>query len=85
MFNFGKKDSKSDKPDHKARSTPSFAQRLQAGLGKTRQALFGDIRNLFGDGGTLDEVMDELEMRLITADAGIEATDEISWTNWRCG
>lgn len=77
MFNFRKKDSKSDKPDNKAQSTPSFAQRLQAGLGKTRQALFGDIRNLFGDGGTLDEVMEELEMRLITADAGIEATDEI--------
>jgi fused signal recognition particle receptor len=77
MFNFGKKDSKSDKPENKARSTPSFAQRLQAGLGKTRQALLGDIRNLFGDSGSLDEIMDELEMRLITADAGIEATDEI--------
>jgi len=77
MFNFGKKDSKSDKPGNKDQSTPSFAQRLQNGLGKTRQALFGDIRNLFGDNGSLDEILDELEMRLITADAGIEATEEI--------
>jgi len=77
MFKFAKKDSKSGKPDSKDASSRTFTQRLQAGLGKTRQALFGDIRNLFGGDGSLDEIMDELEMRLITADAGIEATEEI--------
>jgi len=72
MFNFGKKDSRSDKAPAR-----SFAERLRAGLGKTRQALFGDIRNLLGSGGSLAEVIDELETHLITTDAGIEATMEI--------
>lgn len=77
MFKFGKKDNKSDQTANSDAPTLSFAQRLQAGLSKTRQALFGDVRALFGGDGSLDEILEELETHLIMADAGIEATEEI--------
>ena len=76
MFNIGKK--QQDSSDTKQSSSrSSLMQRLKSGLNKTRQALFGDIRDLFTDTHSLNEILDELEMRLITADAGIEATEEI--------
>jgi fused signal recognition particle receptor len=77
MFNFGKKSDKSVATDEKEPVGKSFTERLKAGLDKTRQALFGDIRNLIGKGSSLDEVMEQLETHLISADAGIEATMEI--------
>jgi fused signal recognition particle receptor len=76
MFNIGKKQRDSSE-DKSPPSGSTFMRRLKSGLSKTRQALFGDIRDLFTDTHSLNEILDELEMRLITADAGIEATDEI--------
>lgn len=55
----------------------SFHERLKAGLSRTRQALFGDISKLFRSSDSIDAVLDELEMRLLLADAGIEAAQEI--------
>lgn len=78
MFSFRKKASDNNQPNRD--STPSglsFRQRLKAGLSRTRQALFGDITELFKSSGSIDAVLDELEMRLLMADAGIEATQEI--------
>jgi fused signal recognition particle receptor len=76
MFNIGKKKQDSSEGEISP-SKSSLMKRLRNGLNKTRQALFGDIRDLFSAGHNLNEILEELEMRLITADAGIEATDEI--------
>ena len=77
MFNFGKKHDEASEPGQHNTPRISLAQRLQAGLGKTRQLLFADIRALFDTGSSLASVIDELEMRLISADAGIQASQEI--------
>jgi fused signal recognition particle receptor len=75
MFSFVKKDS-SDRPgEEKPKKKTSLSQRLKSGLNKTRQALFG---NLFeGQGREIEPLLEELEMRLLMADAGIEATNRI--------
>ncbi len=53
-----------------------FLERLKAGLRKTRQSVFSQIANLFR--GKLDEdVFDELEELLISADVGVDTTLEI--------
>jgi fused signal recognition particle receptor len=54
----------------------SWAQRLKAGLAKTREKLGGQIAGLFGAGRKIDaELFEELETILITADVGVEATE----------
>ncbi|TNG00991.1 MAG: signal recognition particle-docking protein FtsY [Gammaproteobacteria bacterium] len=59
----------------KPKNSISLTQRLKTGLNKTRQALFG---NLFdGQGKEIESLLEELEMRLLMADAGIEATNTI--------
>ena len=52
----------------------SWAQRLKAGLAKTRDKLGKNLAGLFG-GGQIDEALyEELETVLLTADMGIDAT-----------
>ncbi len=55
----------------------SFFSRLKAGLQKTRQGLFGGLAELFGRRAIDDELLDELETRLLMADVGVEATRAI--------
>jgi len=53
----------------------SWAQRLKAGLSKTRQAFTGQISGLFGAHAKIDEALyEELESVLLMADVGVEAT-----------
>lgn len=60
--------------DTKPAENKSYLQRLKQGLSKTRDG-FAD---LFLGKKTLDqELVDELEMQLLTADVGIEATEKI--------
>lgn len=78
MFSFGKK----NKADHRSEadsrpSDKSFRERLSKGLSRTRQALFADITGLFKHSGDLETALEELEMRLLAVDAGIEASHEI--------
>ena len=55
-----------------------FFARMQAGLSKTRQSLVGGVATLLvGKKKIDDELLEELEMQLITADIGVDATSEI--------
>jgi fused signal recognition particle receptor len=54
----------------------SWAQRLKAGLAKTRNALTGQITGLFAGHAKIDDdLYEELEAILLTADIGVEATE----------
>ena len=58
--------------------TMGFFDKLKAGLAKTRDALFGQISNLFRGFSKVDEEMlEELEELLISADVGVGTTEEI--------
>ncbi|WP_320663559.1 signal recognition particle-docking protein FtsY [Prochlorococcus sp. MIT 1223] len=51
--------------------------RLKDGLEKTRKEFVTDLLDKFGDDPLTPEVVDDLEMLLLKADAGIDATDKI--------
>ena len=55
-----------------------FFDKLKAGLGKTKNALFGQIDNVLRSFVRIDEeALEELEEILICADVGVNATEEI--------
>ena len=76
MFGFFKS---GDKPaPTEAAPKLSWAQRLKAGLSKTRSALTGQIAGLFAGHAKIDEALyEELETILLTADVGVEATEHL--------
>ena len=52
--------------------------RLRAGLGKTRSALSEGLASLFLGRKTIDDdLMEELETRLLLADVGVKTTREV--------
>ena len=56
----------------------SFFQKLKAGLSKTKNAFFGKIDGIFKSFVRIDEdFFEELEELLISADVGVETTEEI--------
>ncbi|MBT8147855.1 MAG: signal recognition particle receptor subunit alpha, partial [Gammaproteobacteria bacterium] len=93
MFGFGKKkdsekangltentaaDEQSSTKDSSPQSGSGFFGRLIAGLGKTRATLSAGLGNLILGSGSIDQdLLDEIETRLLTADVGMEATDQI--------
>jgi fused signal recognition particle receptor len=52
----------------------SWRERLFAGLTKTRQQIGGSVRSLFSRGKVDDELLEELETLLLSADVGVDAT-----------
>jgi fused signal recognition particle receptor len=61
-------------PEH----TTGFFKRLQNGLSKTRKLLSTDINDLFaGKGNIDDQLLEELEERLITSDLGVQTTMDL--------
>jgi fused signal recognition particle receptor len=55
-----------------------FFEKLKSGLQKTKNALFGKVDNLLKSFVRIDEdFLDELEELMITADVGVETTEEI--------
>jgi fused signal recognition particle receptor len=52
----------------------SWRERLFAGLSKTRQQIGGSVRSLFARGQVDDELLEDLEALLLSADVGVEAT-----------
>ena len=62
----------SDATDNQPRR--SWRERLFAGLTKTRQQIGGSVRGLFARGQVDDELLEELEALLLSADVGVEAT-----------
>lgn len=76
MFGFGKNKS-GEKPEEK-QDKPGLLARLRQGLAKTGQLLNTDIRDLVPIGRKIDdELLEELETRLLMADVGVEATTAI--------
>lgn len=76
MFGFGKNKS-GEKPEEK-QDKPGLLARLRQGLAKTGQLLNTDIRDLVPVGRKIDdELLEELETRLLLADVGVEATTAI--------
>ena len=58
--------------------SPSFFCRLRSGLSKTRRILTTDIDDLFEDKRKIDdEMLEDLEAILITADIGVQTTMEL--------
>ena len=56
----------------------SFFEKLKSGLQKTKNALFGKVDDLLKKFVRIDEdFLEELEELLITADVGVETTEEI--------
>lgn len=79
MFGFLKS---SPKPDSEIPSTETpragWTQRLKAGLAKTRERLGSQMAELFSVGRKIDEdLYEELEAILLTADVGVEATEAL--------
>ena len=88
MFSFFK--SKSDKNKIAEASVPAvvetpeipaektgWAARLKAGLTRTRENLSGKLGNVFKRGKIDDELYDELETILLTADVGVVGTEKL--------
>lgn len=56
----------------------AFLDKLKAGLKKTKDALFGKVHDLLSNFVKVDEdLLDELEELLISADIGVSSTEEI--------
>jgi fused signal recognition particle receptor len=87
MFSFFKK--KTESADSPAVTTPevtasvaerpasSWTDRLKSGLAKTRNRLGKNLAGLFGGGKIDEELYEELETVLLTADMGVDATEHL--------
>ena len=72
MFGFlKKKEEPADAPEEKK---VSWAERLKAGLAKTRSALNTPLGELFSRARIDDELLEDLETTLLQADCGVDAT-----------
>ena len=84
MFNIfkSKKDSDESSPETARNESVSeekvsFASKIRNGLSRTRQNLGKQLSGLFG-GGKIDEALyEELETILLSADAGVNATEQL--------
>jgi fused signal recognition particle receptor len=74
MLNFFKKN-KDESPSPEPKS--SWAERLKQGLTRTRTQLGNQLGGLFGGGKIDEEVYEELESILLTADVGVSATQAL--------
>lgn len=73
MLGFGKKKQKSEKA-----KTTTLREKLKSGLSRTRDSLLGGLGNVFSKKSVIDDsVLEEIETRLLTADAGVEVTQTI--------
>jgi fused signal recognition particle receptor len=74
MLNFFKKNKdETPVPESKA----SWTERLKQGLARTRTQLGNQLGGLFGGGKIDEEVYEELESVLLTADVGVSATQAL--------
>jgi fused signal recognition particle receptor len=72
MFSFFKSDKSDAQPEEKP---AGWTARLRQGLARTREKLGRQLTGLFGSGAKIDEdLYEELETILLSADAGIDAT-----------
>jgi fused signal recognition particle receptor len=76
LFSFKSKKADEAMPQA-AEQQPGFLARMRAKLNRGNSWLTYDLANLLPGGQIDDAVLDELEMRLIGADVGIETTEKI--------
>jgi fused signal recognition particle receptor len=76
LFNFRSKKAEEAAPAPDAKP-PGFIARLRAKLNRGDSWLTYDLANLLPGGKIDEQVLDELETRLIAADVGIETTEKI--------
>ena len=76
MFGFLKKSPADSASAPPSATTPGWRERLKSGLTRTR-AQFGGLGSIFSRGKVDDELLDELETRLLMSDVGIEATQRL--------
>ncbi|MBA3031925.1 MAG: signal recognition particle-docking protein FtsY [Gammaproteobacteria bacterium] len=77
MFGFLKKNAADAPPAAVEKVAPtrlSWAERLKAGLSRTRATLNTPLGELFARGKIDDELLEELESTLLMADCGVDAT-----------
>ncbi|HID45124.1 MAG TPA: signal recognition particle-docking protein FtsY [Chromatiaceae bacterium] len=75
MFGFGKKNKSSKEEDN---DKPGLFQRLKSGLARTRANFTDGLANLvLGRKQIDDELLEDLETLLLTADVGVDATRRI--------
>jgi fused signal recognition particle receptor len=79
MFGFGRKKAKTPETEAATEAkTPGLFARLKAGLSRTRQNFSDGLANLvMGHKQIDDELLEELETLLLTADVGVDATRRI--------
>lgn len=79
MLGFGKKKSKTEPETAPVtEEKPSWFGRIKQGLGRTRASFTEGVASVFlGKKSIDDDLLEELETQLLTADVGIEATQAI--------
>ncbi|MDR1849080.1 MAG: signal recognition particle-docking protein FtsY [Zoogloeaceae bacterium] len=78
MLSFLKKKDYTAAPNKDApQEARSWRERLFDGLSRTRAELGGRMKTLFSRGKVDDELLEELENLLLTADVGLEATETL--------
>ncbi len=77
MFGFGRK-KKRDEADEEAKEGRGLFQRLKSGLSRTRASFTDSLASLVLGRKQIDEeLLEELETLLLTADVGVEATRRV--------
>ncbi len=77
MFGFGRK-KKRDEADEEAKEGRGLFQRLKSGLARTRASFTDSLASLVLGRKQIDEeLLEELETLLLTADVGVEATRRV--------
>lgn len=64
-------------PEQEPERKLSWTERLKAGLSKTRDKLGKQLATLFGGGQIDEDLYEELETVLLTADMGVDATNHL--------
>jgi fused signal recognition particle receptor len=78
MFGFNKKNENSSENTHRQTAKPSMFARLKQGLSRTRENFTEGLANLLLGKKTIDEdLLEEIETLLLTADVGVEATQAL--------
>ena len=58
-------------------ATPTWRERLMAGLARTRAQLGGRLKSIFSRGKVDEELLEDLEALLLTSDVGLDATQHL--------
>ena len=77
MFSFFKSKKDPNETTESPAKPVSFVDKIRQGLSRTRQNLDQQLSGIFGSGKIDEDLYEELESILLTADAGINATNQL--------